>query len=328
MSVLNAFVRLALAAVPREKLSILIFHRVLPSRDPLRPSEPTAEEFERQLLWVKSWFNIVPLSEAVRALKSSALPDRSLAITFDDGYADNYEVALPVLRRLGLPATYFIATGYLDGGVMFNDRVIEAVRQARGSELDLSALGLGAYQIADDSGRRAAADALLKRVKYLPQREREERVSAIVELCHASLPSNLMMRSEQVAALSALGIEVGAHTVSHPILKELDHIEARREIVRGRVRLEEITGKKVALFAYPNGRPGQDYSAEHVALVRESGFDGAVSTAWGTAGPGSDLFQLPRFTPWDRQAWRYGLRMARMLAKRQYDVAGNLGRQR
>ena len=67
------------------------------------------------------------------------------------------------------------------------------------------------------------------------------------------------------------------------------------------------------LFAYPNGRPDEDYRAEHAQMVRDAGFEAAVSTAWGSARRNSDPFQLPRFTPWDRRRWAFGLRMGRNL---------------
>src|SRR5437762_5792628 len=111
-------------------LSVLIYHRVLDTTDPLRPSEPTGAEFELRMRWLKANFNVISLADAVAGLKSRALPPRALAITFDDGYRDNCQTAMPILTRLGLPATFFIATGYLDGGRMFNDTVIEAVRHA------------------------------------------------------------------------------------------------------------------------------------------------------------------------------------------------------
>jgi hypothetical protein len=77
-----------------------------------------------------------------------------------------------------------------------------------------------------------------------------------------------------------------------------------------RARLEQITGAPVRLFAYPNGRPRRDYRLEHAVLARELGFEAAVSSAWGAARAGDDLFQIPRFTPWDRPNWRFGLRLA------------------
>lgn len=306
---------------PRPRLCVLIFHRVLAEADPLRPSEPTAAEFESRMRWVRDNFDVIPLIEAVQAIRAGRLRRRSLAITFDDGYADNCTVAAPILAGLGLPATFFVATAFLDGGRMFNDTVIEAVRRVRGDMLDLSDLGIGLHRIASPADRRGAISAILEGVKYLPQEIREMKVAAVAERCGGDLPDDLMMRSDQVASLHKAGMAIGGHTQSHPILKEVGLDAARREIEAGKVRLEEIIGSPVRLFAYPNGHPGRDYGPEHVKLVRESGFDGAVSTAWGAAGVGADLFQVPRFTPWDRDDWRYGLRMTRNLVTWRYASA-------
>ena len=297
----------------RARLSVLIFHHVLRRHDPLQPGEPTADQFEEQMRWVSSWFNVLPLAEAVSRLKEGRLPQRPLAITFDDGYADNHDVALPILRKLGLPATFFIATGYLDGGRMFNDTVIEAVRQAPDAALDLEDLDLGVHSLATLDESRAAIGRILGRVKYLPIEQREAVAGAIAERARARMPNNLMMSSKQVAALHAAGMQIGAHTVTHPILAEIELDSARGEIARGRARLEQIVGAPVRLFAYPNGRPLRDYRREHAALVRELGFDAAVSGSWGTARADADLFQIPRFTPWDRARWRFGLRLAKNL---------------
>jgi peptidoglycan/xylan/chitin deacetylase (PgdA/CDA1 family) len=97
--------------------------------------------------------------------------------------------------------------------------------------------------------------------------------------------------------------------VSHPILARLEPDSASSEIRDSRSRLEAITGAPVTLFAYPNGKPGLDYLREHVGMVRELGFEAAVSTARGVAHSTSDPFQLPRFTPWDRTPGRFLLRL-------------------
>lgn len=299
----------AAGALSGRSFSVLIFHRVLPARDALQPSEPTAGEFAARMSWLKSCFNVVSLAQGVAGLRGGPLPPRAIAITFDDGYADNREIAAPILQRLGLPATFFVATGFLDGGRMFNDIVIETVRRA--ARLDLRDLGCGEHTLTEDASRRAAIRAILDHVKYQPLQAREALVEQIAARAGSPLPPSPMMTSEQVAELHRMGFDIGGHTVRHPILAEIDVDEARREIVAGRRRLEDITGAYVAHFAFPNGKPGRDYRRAHVALVREAGFDAAVSTARGVSRVGADLYQLPRFTPWDRADWRFGMRLAR-----------------
>ena len=295
----------------RGRLAILIFHRVLERPDPLFPREMTAATFAQRMLWIRTWFNVLPLEDAVAALPRGGLPPRALAITFDDGYADNATVAIPILRELGLHATFFIATGFLDGGRMWNDSVIEAVRRSASSTLDLADIGLGVHSLDSTAARQTAILALLPALKHLPPVERQEKVEAIAERAGAALPGDLMMTSVQVRGLAAAGMGVGAHTVSHPILASMEPAFARREIQEGRESLAALLSQRVRLFAYPNGKPNADYRAAHVTMAREAGFDAAVSTSWGAASAGSALYELPRFTPWGGSAAGWALRLAR-----------------
>jgi len=240
----------------------------------------------------------------------NALPARSLCITFDDGYRNNAEVALPLLRARGMRATFFISTGYLNDGRMFNDTVTEAVRQAP-AQLDLSDLGLGTHTLPDAAARLALIDKVLGKAKYLEPEPRREFVQAMAERAGAKLPTNLMMTNDQVRELAAAGMEIGAHTVNHPILASIPAEQAEREISNSRATLQDLTGAEITSFAYPNGRPGKDYRDEHVGMVRKAGYQCAVSTSWGKAAKTSDTYQLPRISPWDRSAPKYAARVLR-----------------
>jgi peptidoglycan/xylan/chitin deacetylase (PgdA/CDA1 family) len=290
-------------------LSILIYHRVVPEPDPLVPDQVCAAEFDSHLAVLRRWFTVLPLREAAAKLRNGALPRRAACVTFDDGYSDNATVALPILRRHGVPATFFVATGFLDGGRMWNDSVIETIRRARGDKLDARCIGLDTLSVASLPLRHRAIEKVLGALKYLEPGERQRRVDELAAEASQALPSDLMMTAEQVRGLAASGMDIGAHTVTHPILARIDPARAEREIQDGRRRLETITGKPVALFAYPNGKPNRDYRREHVGMVKSLGFEAAVSTAWGAAHPASDPFQLPRFTPWDRTPVRFALRL-------------------
>jgi peptidoglycan/xylan/chitin deacetylase (PgdA/CDA1 family) len=299
----------------RRRLSILMYHRIPAQPDPLFPGEVDAARFVEHLRFLKQAFNIIPLREAVGMLAQGRLPVRAACLTFDDGYADNAEVALPIMQEHGVSATVFVATGFLDGGRMWNDSVIELVRRAPAA-LDLTALGLGQFKLDSHGARAVAIGALLDALKYLPIAERQAKVDAMVAHTGVNLPTNLMMRSEQVAQLHRSGIEIGGHTVHHPIVARMDPAGARREIVEGKAALETIIGAPVHTFAYPNGRPGRDYLAEHVTMVKELGFEAAVTTSPGAARAGDNLYQLPRFTPWDRGQTGFTARMFRNMAVR------------
>jgi peptidoglycan/xylan/chitin deacetylase (PgdA/CDA1 family) len=300
----------------RARLSILIFHRVLSQPDPMFPGEVDVRQFDEMLQWVKRWCNVLPLDVATARLKDGTLPARAAAITFDDGYADNHDNALPILQRHGLSATFFIATGYLDGGRMFNDTVIEAVRNSTADQVDLQDFGLrppsGAsrWPLGSAAARAEVIGAILGCIKYAEPAQRQGLADAIAARFGAKLPTDLMMSSDQVRAMRRAGMQIGAHTDSHPILARLNQQSVRDEILLGKNRLEALLDEPVTMFAYPNGRPHKDYVAENVAAVRELGFSAAVTTAVGAADQASDPHQLPRFTPWDRRRTKFGLRLA------------------
>ncbi len=289
----------------RGRLAVFCYHQVLEARDPLRASEPTREEFRQDLHTIGRVFNVLPLPEAVRRLQDGTLPARAASITFDDGYANNHELAAPLLERAGLPATFFVAGGAVDQGVMFNDLIIEAAR-IKGSKWivdGLEELGAEASRYHDAGSFIGWA---LPRLKYLPLARRMEIAEAFFRNNTGKEPPRLMMSRDQVADLARRGFDIGGHTINHPILQELEDGEARKEIEDCRRWTEEVTGRAPVTFAYPNGIPGRDFGPVHVRMVSETGFAVAVTTSWALAGPRSGSLEIPRIGPW----WRLGAGLA------------------
>lgn len=301
--------RLMSPAGANARLSVLIFHRVLPEPDPLFPDEMHARRFDELCGWLASWFNVLPLDKAVLQLKAGTLPARAACITFDDGYADNLHLAMPILQSHGLKATFFIATGFLDGGRMWNDTVVESIRACGLPVLDLSSLSLGLHTLGTIDNRRAAIARLIGQIKYRSIEERIAITRQIATLAHVQQPQNLMMTSREVKAMHQAGMQIGAHTNSHPILARLTDEQAREEIQSSKSFLEKLLDERVGHFAYPNGKPEEDYTPKSVEIVRSLGFDAAVSTQWGASGAKDDPYQLRRFTPWDQGKLRFGVRM-------------------
>ncbi|MDC8786167.1 polysaccharide deacetylase family protein [Paucibacter sp. hw1] len=283
----------------------------MPRPDEIFPDEVHAQRFEQICAWLKCWFQVLPLDEAGRLLAEGRLPSRACCITFDDGYADNHEVALPILQKQGLCATFFIATGFLNGGRMWNDTVIESIRHCRQQHLDFG--NFGSYGLSGPAERRGAIEAIIGKIKYLPVEQRLAITEELLARCGVQLDARLMMAPDGVRLLRDAGMQIGAHTVSHPILASTPPDAAREEILSSKRFLEDLLSQDCTLFAYPNGKPGRDYLPEHVTMVRELGFKTAVSTAWGASGVGADPLQLQRFTPWDRTKTAFGLRLMRNL---------------
>ena len=291
------------------RLTIVMYHRVLDRPDSLAPFTPTAQIFDWHMETLANGFNVLPLSEAIDRLIKRSLPPRAACITFDDGYRDNFTVASPVMQRYGLPATIFVATGFLDGGLMWNDSVIETVRHAPGASIDASSLGLGVHPITSDAERLQAIHTLINQLKYLPFADRLAHVNELSAIIGTALPADLMLSTADVIAARRTNIEIGAHTVNHPILTQISDSQTRIELAESKATLESILKEKINLFAYPNGRPDLDYALRHANMVKEAGFKMAVSTASGAASAESDLFQLPRYAPWDKLKSRLQLRL-------------------
>lgn len=310
--------RLASALGGRPALIVVTYHRVLDVPDPMI-SEPDVSAFRAQLTFLARHMCVLPLHEALTRLASGALPRRAMSITLDDGYANNYSCALPVLRSLGLPATVFVATGYLDGGCMWNDIVIEAFRLCRKPSLDLRGLApgteLGRYELSTVAQRRAGKAAVVDALKYLSLAERGVLARRIAELAEVEVPTDIMLTSDEVRGLKRAGIEIGGHTVNHPILATISPDEARREISDGAAQLQAITGERPEIFAYPNGRSGLDFRPEHAAMVRDAGFTYALTTDWGVGRQGTDPYMLPRIALWQRTPARMTARIMSLYAR-------------
>jgi len=291
------------------RLSVFIFHRVLSESDPLFNGDPDAASFRQLMRWIKECFNVLPLDAAVRHLSERSLPVRAASITFDDGYVDNFHIARPILESLGLTATFFIATGYLNGGIMWNDSVIEAIRHCKKSRLDLSSMGLGVLDLSTVASTRRSISELLNDIKYLDSLRRDEFVSNIVAITDTIPRNDLMMTSDQIIAMRQAGMQIGAHTVTHPILANLESKLVFDEVADSKRFLENLLQEQIGLFAYPNGKPDQDYRMSDVKIIRNMGFDAAVTTAWGVADDTTDPMQIPRFTPWDRTRFQFCARL-------------------
>ena len=292
----------------QKKLLIMIYHRVLDEPDFMRPDEVDKEAYTWQMELLAKHFNVLPLSEALDRMQNDTLPPRAVCITFDDGYADNYTNALPILKQLNLTATFFIASGFLDGGRMWNDTVIESVRNSKSALLDLTKIGLGKFDVGNEIQKYEAAIQIIQLIKYLPIDMRLQYTDYMAEQSQ-DLPTNMMMTSEQVKFLVMNGMDIGGHTVNHPILAKMNKSDVQKEVKNNKLMLECLIGKTLKAFAYPNGKVGKDYLYEQVEIIKKEGYLLAVSTNWGCANYKCDQWQLPRFTPWDKNPKNFMLRM-------------------
>ena len=295
------------------RLLILLYHCVWESKDPMRPDDLDATEFREQMEALVKYFNPLPLAEALALRERGELPARAISITFDDGYANNYSTAFPIMQELKVPLTIFIAAGFTSGRCMWNDLVLESIRRTEEEILDYRSLGMEKHKPRDMQSRCKIAKNLLAHLKYRNFDKRQQLTQEIFESCKVEAPENLMMNHTQIRELVGADVEIGGHTSSHPILSQIHPQQAREEIVKGKQNLEAIAQTDIKFFAYPNGRPDQDYGPEHVDMVKAAGFAAAVSSEGGVVDAKAGIYELPRFTPWAESPLKFTARIGKML---------------
>jgi peptidoglycan/xylan/chitin deacetylase (PgdA/CDA1 family) len=294
----------------RPAFPVLSYHRVNDEGDPFFPAVPTAV-FERRMAWVARHYVVLTVEALVERLQRGTLPRNALAITFDDGYRDNLTHAAPILARYGLPATVFLATGFIGTSeIAWFDRLALALKHTRESRWDAPwgepvALGTAAERL-------RVLDRTLAYLKRRPDDERRaavDRATATLGAGDTNGHKGLMLSWDDVHALMGLGFSVGAHTVSHPILARLAPEQARAEIVESRRAIESACGAAPRAFAYPNGG-AEDYDATTVRLVREAGFTCAVTTRFGLNDGRTSPWELRRGGPWEADLPTFALKLA------------------
>jgi peptidoglycan/xylan/chitin deacetylase (PgdA/CDA1 family)/glycosyltransferase involved in cell wall biosynthesis len=306
----------------RGRLTIFMFHKVPSVDDGLLKDEVTVEQFERTARTLATLFRIVPLEDALRALRAGNLPPRTACITFDDGYADWLGGVVPVLEALQLHATFYVTTGQFQGTPIWFERMRHAVSMGSAQTPPLQLPGSPLAPLAMDTvaRRRAALLQIDRALKYQPMDLREEWMQQIERHMGADRSQVPMMSAGDLRTIHSKGFGVGGHSVNHPILACCQSADAYREIADSREQLEDLIGGRVSAFAYPNGVPQKDFGSEHVAMVKRAGYTSAVTTHWGAASQDTSMFQVPRFTPWGPGLLKMQLQLIRNLVHRPDEV--------
>jgi peptidoglycan/xylan/chitin deacetylase (PgdA/CDA1 family) len=313
----------------KDEALIVFYHRVASLALDPNALCVSPRHFAEQLEILRERFEPVPLLELLEPPARRKRRRRAVALTFDDGYADCLDRAKPLLERFDVPATVFVTTGPLDREDGFWWDELERVLLHTPSLPPTLPLAFADRSLAWDPDDAANPEEQRKRRlrlyhafhRWLLPQGHEERRKALDVLrdacgCEAGAgPEHRVLGPEGVLRLAEGGlVDVGAHTVTHPVLSSLPIAEQRSEIRGSRSRLEAILNRPVRSFAYPFGTP-RDFDAHTRALVEEAGFSCACSTERGRVEEHSDRFRLPRFAvrDWD------GDKLARRLFKWMHD---------
>jgi peptidoglycan/xylan/chitin deacetylase (PgdA/CDA1 family) len=275
------------------RVFILEYHAVEAERE--EEGAVSAARFRSHLEFLAARWRCLTVAQAATRLRGG-LDEDLMVITFDDGYANNARIAFPALAERKVPATIYLATGFLDGRELWFDvarrGLGEAARDpARAAGLELFAkvaLGevLGAWPT------RLTLEEAMLRLKQAPPADRLAAIRALQPLA-AALPAKEPMSWQEARQLLGAGIELGAHTVDHPILSRLDEDQQEIEIAGSLDRIEAELGERPRTFAMPNGGE-RDYDAATLRILRRLGLLAACTTRRGSNEKGSDLLQLRR----------------------------------
>jgi peptidoglycan/xylan/chitin deacetylase (PgdA/CDA1 family) len=298
----------ALAGVPRlfhrtlvsDGATILMYHAV--THEPLRVMDwafVQERRFRDQMLYLKRHCRVVPLRDLPAAIHAGARQP-VVALTFDDGFQNNYSVAFPILRELDLPATIFLATDFVDSDeTPWFCRVNDALSRTSKERLEWDG------QTYDLSTARSRAEThaqlQLEMKKFKPEALVERTVQLAAELgdcARKSIPRGSpyrMLETHEIREMAATGLmEFGAHGCSHSVLSGLAESERKREIITSIAAVERLAGSRCRLFAYPNGRVS-DYGPSDLAALRENEITAAVTTVAGPNYPSVPPLEMRRY---------------------------------
>ena len=280
---------------------ILMYHRIADLPDDPYELAVSPRNFTRHLEYILESCTVMRLVDLAKTIHSGEIPPRSVAFTFDDGFADNQECALPILEDAKIPATVFVATGQIGSDREFWWDELERVfltTEALPSQLSIM-VGAQEYGWTIDSKEKGQAirAQLHRLIKPLQSTTRDQIVEQLVDwagLSRNCRAYNRALRASELVSLAGSGlIEIGAHTITHPSLAFLSEEEQGEEIIGSRMALETLIGEPVTSFAYPYGKQ-EDFTDRTATLVREAGFLQACTTVCASLEAGRDLFQLNR----------------------------------
>ena len=274
----------------RSKFRIVTYHRFAPHFFPQGP-----EILYEQCRFLKQSFEVLPLQEIARCLTSGAkIPDRALAVTIDDGYRDFLDYAFPVFQKTGIPATVFLITGFLDRKLWpWWNQVEYATLHSRKRLVELPQQ---VFSLDDDARRRQTSSALCEWLVKIPNSGRLAFLKRIPELFEMEIPEEpppqyAPMSWDEVRSLEQQGIEFGAHTETHPVLPSIeDRDQLRAEILVSKARVDAELGRPTRHFCYPNG----DLNEATLQIVKEAGFETAVTTRAGLNDSHTERYRLMR----------------------------------
>jgi len=280
---------------PRHHPIILCAHRVVSGEDPFFPGI-LQERFAAELAYLTRHHRVLPLGEVVEAiLNERPLPPGSVAITFDDGFADNFHLAYPILQRYGVSATIFIVFASVETGCLpWPERVAYLLQHTQRTRLEISLPEPRVFSLASQGERVEALATLQTLLKTCGTVVRRRAVEELEESLSVERDQGMMLTWEQCQRMAQTGIGFGSHTLTHPILARTETAEVEHEIATSKALIESQIGRRVDYFTYPD----DNVCRAALDAVEAAGFEAAFAGARHVGQTPVDRFAIGR-TPWD-----------------------------
>jgi len=285
---------------------ILIYHRFIDDKNCSYLNkgpvvQHKVKHFEKEIKYLKKYFKVETLDKIVTQIKAhNAFDNPTISITFDDGYLDNYELAYPILKKEGIPATVYVTTGLIGSNERtWTDEIELALMGTKKEFLQIDIHGESIMPISTIKDRERANIRIAELLKRLPDEERREHLKSILEILDdKSATQNgkerRMLNWDEVKEMAAENISIGVHTHTHGILSKMPLGEAKREIFLSKKIVEEKLGTPAKHFSFPNGRE-EDFSEILRDYCKEIGFESVTSAVHGVNDPNrGDRFSLRR----------------------------------
>lgn len=284
---------------------VLGYHRVTEQEHDPYSLRVTPENFAEHLDIIRKLMTPVSLSDVVTGIRNGTVPRRAVAVTFDDGYVDNLEAATPLLERYGIPATIFVVAGRI-GQEFWWETVARIIYSASALPTEL-VLVLDGWRYCrsirpghKQEKREGLVIDLYRRLRPLPSAHKQELITQLGDWAcvpiDAQTSTRVLLLDELAKLASSELLEIGSHSLTHPILTAIPVESVQTEVQRSRALLEDVIGKPVTKFSYPDGATSRAVRAE----VMSAGYTCACSSQYGVANKHSNLFSLPRIWPLDR----------------------------
>ena len=263
---------------------ILMYHNFAATEEEW-PDAVSVDAARKQLAYLHDHFRVIPLTRLVEQLKSGAAIERNaLALTVDDGRRNFCQFFFPLLKEFRMPATFFIVSSFICGkDWIWTDKVLWLARQP----------------LALEELRQDKLDHFFEKMNRLRPDLRNSQIDEVAAKMKVSIPKEppaeyAACSWAQLREMTDSGlVEIGSHSVSHPIFSTLTEEESQWELAESRTQIEQLLGRRVSSFCFPNGKPA-DYCPQHLQQVKEVGYSSAVLTHFGMPRRGADPYALPR----------------------------------